>query len=51
MIGVNRKWLAEGQNDAFDLELTSLIKPKFFVGATGPGLADPPGAQFPDHPQ
>jgi hypothetical protein len=34
-----------------DPELTSLIKAKFFVGAVGRGLVDPPGAQFPDHPQ
>ena len=36
---------------AIDPELTSLIKAKFFVGAIGRGLADPPGARFPGHPQ
>ena len=49
--GEGRKWLAEAQNDEIDPELTSLIKAKFFVGATGRGLADPPGARFPGHPQ
>jgi hypothetical protein len=36
---------------AFDPDRTSLIKTKFFVGAIGRDLADPPGAPFPDHPQ
>lgn len=43
--------LTEVQTGAFDPELKSLIKPKFFVGAIGRGLADPPGVQSPDHPQ
>jgi hypothetical protein len=34
-----------------DPDRTSLIKTKFFVGAIGRDLADPPGAPFPDHPQ
>jgi hypothetical protein len=34
-----------------DPVLTLPIKPKFLVGAIGRGLADPPGARFPDRPQ
>jgi hypothetical protein len=36
-----------------DPGLASLIKAKFpwIVGAIGRGLADPPAAPYPDHPQ
>jgi hypothetical protein len=41
--------LATRASSTHDPELKSLIN--FFVGAIGRGLADPPVAQFPDHPR
>lgn len=43
--------LARTLTSEIEPDRTSLIKTKFFVGAIGRDLADPPGAPFPDHPQ